>query len=339
MGQRALTLIVAVSAAGLGLAGGGCAPRALYAFDLTPHPDMPGPEDLVLDGPDRLLISSQERRTEPWPPGAVFALHMPTGEVTELPRVGEPEGFTLHPHGLDRVRGEDGQVRLYVVNHRPEGGEPHHTIAVYRVREDRLDFVELLESPLLTSPNDLAARPDGQIYVSNDRSAQGGLCEMILALPRTTVVHYDGDGSWKVVADGLAMANGIAVVGHKVVVAATRENAIYGYWILGDGSLVHRHRLAKVPGPDNFFVAGNDLFVAGHPRPFAFAAHALNPEKRSPSQVHRLDLGNKELQLIFADDGSGISAASTAIWLDQTLWIGQVFEPSVVEAHVAGGAP
>jgi sugar lactone lactonase YvrE len=314
----------------------GCGPHPLYHFDLTPHPGIPGPEDLVLDGPDRLLVSSQDRRTEPPLPGAVYALDMPSGEVAELPRIGEPEGLAFHPHGMDLVRGDDGILRLYVISHRPEDREPPHAIVVYRVLPDRLEFLELLEDPLLASPNDLAALPDGQLYVGNDRSAGGGLAEMILGLKKSTVVHYDGQGAWKVVADGLAYTNGIAVVGHRVIVAATRENAIYSFARLGDGSLTLKTRVARVPGPDNFFVAGNDLFVAVHPRPLAFVAHARNPARPSPSHVYRIDLATYEMELLFANDGRGISASSTGIWIDKTLWIGQVFEPFVVQAQVRG---
>ncbi len=329
-------LLVAMTALA-GLAAGGCAPRALYSFDMTAHPGIPGPEDMVLDGPDRLLISSQDRRADPWPPGGIFALHMPTGAIAELPRVGEPEGLSFHPHGIDLVRRADGEVWLYAITHRPPGELPRHAIAVYRVQRDRLEFLELLEDPLLASPNDLAATPDGQVYVSNDGSADHGIAEVIFALKRSTIVHRDVDGSWKLVADGLAYCNGIAVVGNRVIVASTREHTIYGFSILGDGSLTHKTSLARVKGPDNFFVAGNDLFVACHPRALAFAAHALNPKKRSPSQVYRLDLASGELQLVFADDGSGISASATGIWVDQTLWIGQVFDPFVIQARVRHG--
>jgi hypothetical protein len=323
-----ISLLLALSA--------GCGPRPLYSFDLTPHHGMPGPEDLVLDGPDRLLVSSQDRRTEPPPPGAVYALDMPSGEVAELPRMGEPEGMPFHPHGMDLVRGDDGILRLYVINHRLDGQDPPHAIVVYRVLADRLEFLELLEDPLLASPNDLAALPDGQLYVGNDRSAGGGLTEMVLGLKKSTVVHFDGQGTWKVVAEGLAYTNGIAVLGHRVIVAATRENAIYSYARLGDGSLTLKTRVARVPGPDNFFVAGDDLFVAVHPRPLAFVAHARNPAKPSPSHVYRMDLATYEMELLFADDGHGISASSTGIWIDQTLWIGQVFDPFVVVARVRG---
>lgn len=322
----------------VGLAAGGCAPRALYSFDLTRHDGIPGPEDMVLDGPDRLLISSQDRRSEPWPTGGIYALHMPSGRIAELPRVGEPEGLSFHPHGIDLVRRDDGEVWLYAITHREPGEEPPHSIAVYRVRPDRLEFLELLEDPLLASPNDLAATPDGQVYVSNDGSANHGLAEVIFAMKKSTVVHRDVRGNWKVVADRLAYCNGIAVVGNRVIVATTREHAIYGFSILGDGSLTHKTRLARVKGPDNFFVAGDDLFVACHPRAMAFAAHALNPKKRSPSRIYRLDLASGELLLVFADDGSGISASATGIWLDQTLWIGQVFDPFVIQATVRPAA-
>ena len=156
---------------------------------------IPGPEDIVVDtsgGVSRLLVSSSDRRGRGIP-GEIFTVGCSTLEKTVLPRKGGPQGSTFNPHGLSLTLDESGRTLLYVINHASdkEGEKTIRSVLVYTVEPDRLVLEETLKSPLLTSPNDLFALPDGTVYVSNDSSAEGGLMELILGLKRSTVVRYD----------------------------------------------------------------------------------------------------------------------------------------------------
>ncbi len=291
---------------------------------------IPGPEDLVLDG-DRLLVSSENRR-EPGSEGAIFAIDLALLEPEELPRIGEPQDLSFHPHGIDLVTGDDGVARLYVISHRREGegAGPRHAVCVYEVLPHGLSFLERLEDPLLTSPNDLAALPDGGLYVTNDRANDQGYGEVILRQKRATVAYYDGAGTWSVAAGELGMPNGIAVDGDTVLVALTRENALLRFRRAADGSLGERERVARLVGPDNLTLVDGGVLVATHEKPGRFLAHSRNPAKTSPTRVYRVDLESGEAALWYTDEGGTISAGSTAVLAGDQLYLGQVFDPFVL---------
>lgn len=303
-------------------------------FSMARIEGIPGPEDLIVDGGARLLVSSQERRVE-GKPGQIYAVDLATGQVALLPRTGEPDGLSFHPHGIDRVVDEGGQPLLYAITHRREGDGARHAICVYEIHPDELVLRDVLEDPLLTSPNDLAARPDGTIYVNNDRANDRNWNEVIAGKKKATIVHYDGR-QWSVVADKLGMGNGIAVDGRRLLAAATRENAIYRFDIEEDGTLTGKLLLASVAGPDNLSVHGSRLLVACHENTGAFIAHSRNPRRLSPTAVYSIELGSGAVEPVFLDDGSHISAAATAVLSEGVLYIGQVFEPFLLKVVPAG---
>jgi len=291
---------------------------------------LPGPEDVVLDGA-RLLVSSEDRRQPGPDSGAIFGVDLATHEVEELPRIGDPEGLSFHPHGIDLVTGDDGVKRLYVISHRREGEGADHAVVVYEVLPNGLSFLELLEDPHLTSPNDLAALPDGGIYVTNDRADADSWNEAVFALKKATVAYCDADRQWSVGAARLAMPNGIAIDGEHVIVALTRENAVIRFRRGDDGALVEREHLATLKGPDNLTVDGREVLVATHEKMAKFMAHYRNPARRSPTRVYRISLDDGVVRRVYDDDGGTISAASVAVPHAGALYLGQVFEPFVLK--------
>jgi sugar lactone lactonase YvrE len=301
---------------------------------------IPGPEDLTLDrwsDPPRLIVSSDDRRN-PANPGKLLAVCLSGGMVTELSRRGEPAGLILHPHGIDLVQARDGTLQLYVVTH-PHRGEGSEAVIQYRLERDYLVFQRRYSGSHLVSPNDLAARPDGSFYVCNDSSARGGMLELILGLRRSSVVYFDGLGTWSVAAERLAMANSAAIDRDRMYVSATRANRIYAFRIAEDGRLIERRDLARVRGPDNLTLDGNTLLVAAHVNTIAFMRHARDPKKRSPSTVYAIALPSGPTTALFADDGSRISGASVALRYKGLLYLGQVFEPFLLKCPVLGAVP
>ena len=142
----------------------------------------------------------------------------------------------------------------------------------------------------------MAALPDGRMYVSNDRSAKGGWNEIILGLRRSNIVFFDG-----------------------------------ARWSVAAGRPGGRSALATVKGPDNLGLGGPDgLLMASHADSLAFLRHTRSPRNLSPSHIYALDSGTGSLRLLFADDGSRISA-SAAVRFGAALYLGQVFEPFVLK--------
>ncbi len=286
---------------------------------------MPGPEDIVSDnfmGKQRLLVSS-DPRWNPEKEGAIFAVWVLSKQIQKLKRIGG-RNQDFHPHGISLVSGEDGTNRLYIVLHHRKDSKSWHSIAVYRVERDTLIFEKDLQSPLLTSPNDLCANPDGSFYVANDRSGNG-IFELLLGLPKCTVVFYNGK-SWSVVARGFAMANSIAIDGETLYVSETRGNRIDAFHIESDGSLTQRRVFAKIKGADNLTLQDGFLTVAAHENLLAFMDYASHPKHFSPSAIYRINLTDGIPHLLFRDKGLRISAASVGVVDQNTLWIGQVFD-------------
>ena len=304
------------------LMGSGCVHVGSTVGSLSRVEGLPGPEDLVWDeAGQRLLVSATDRRAEVVP-GEIAAVSA-DGVVRPLPRDGGPQGLDFTPHGISLVRGDDGRQRLYVISH---GAGDDHRVLVYTVEADRLRLEQDLSDPLLTSPNDLVALPDGTIYLSNDRSAGGGLAEVLFRKKKATVAMYRG-GHWSVAAERLAMPNGIESDGDHLYVCVMRENRVDVWDRAVDGTLSGRRTLAQVTGPDNLSWDGDDLIVAGHVSDSAFMAHALHG-KRAPSVITRIN-ANGATETLFEDPGPRISAASVAVQRPEGLWIGQVFDPFI----------
>ena len=296
---------------------------------------IPGPEDMDFDRwNNRIIISSHDRRdTEK--PGNIFALDPETGQIDILRRENEPTGYVFHPHGISIVKSDTEAILLYVIVHGEESDDgTAHSIAVYEVSPDSLMLMELLEDSLLESPNDLAAYPDGRLYVSNDKSKDGGMFEMLLGLKKSSVVFYNGRGEWKRAATKLAMANGVAVDGDTVYVAATRDNSVFSYTAAADGSLSEKQRIAKVKGADNFYMQNNMLYIASHEKIFKLFAHFSKPEKHSPSLVYGIDLATNQKERIFYNQGELISAVSVGIPYGDSLYLGQIFDPFVLKVTI-----
>lgn len=289
---------------------------------------IPGPEDVVWDPEfERLLVSSTDRRNRK-DDGQIYSVDPTTLSTTRLPRRGEPMGMPFNPHGISYVQTSAGPL-LYAITHSDPLGEGPHAVVVYVVEAEQLVFLELLDDPLLTSPNDLAALTDGTVYVCNDQSADGGFDEVALALKKATIVQYRPQQGWRVVADELAYPNGIVVTDDRVIASATREHRLY-HWDRGaDGALSGRRVLAEVHGPDNLEWYGERILVAGHIDDLAFLRH-FRRGTPAPTLVQAVDLETGELEVIFGDDGERIPGASVAVPVGGTFWIGQVFDPWIL---------
>jgi arylesterase/paraoxonase len=299
---------------------------------------MPGPEDIELDESDptspRLIVSSFERRHDAG-----------DGRIVSVPLAargfGEPRPFKLQrrgnspfaPHGISLVSTPAGP-RLYVINHLSES---EHAVEVFIVHRDHLEPAgPPLTDALLFAPNDLVALPDGQVYVTN--TGASSLWEqlgLLFGQRRGNVVHFK-DGQWRVVAEHIGFANGIAVdrSGAALYVAGFADKAIHVFRREPQtGAIGERVRSIEVgSGVDNLTWADDDtLIVAAHPSLLAMARHRASPTRRAPSEVYRVNVRRDESPtLIYSDPGTVVSAASTGIVRKGWLYLGQVFDPQVV---------
>ncbi len=297
----------------------------------------PGPEDFVLDtwnGPPRLLISCHDRR-RPETSGGIFFFEMDTERTGELKRSGEPSTVqAFKPHGVD-IRHTGGQTLLYVIIHDPHGrGErSENAVMIYSVEKDALQFVQMLKDQrCLWSPNDLSVMPSGEIYLTNDYKKK---LDLYLRTRESEIAYYHpAEGTWSIVADKIAFANGILAEEDRVFVTATLGEEIMEYPRRPDGTLGEGKKILDLKGPDNLTRQGKYLLTAAHFDDLAFMGHSKNTEKHSPSVVVRIDPEHRSSTAVFVNNGELISAASTAMVYMHKLYISQVFDPYMVICSV-----
>ncbi|NOY69959.1 MAG: hypothetical protein GXP53_10835 [Deltaproteobacteria bacterium] len=300
-------------------------------------PTGDGPEDMVLDrfnGAPRILVSSYERR-KPADHGEIYAFDIQTGGMQVLVRTNEPESLeSFKPHGMD-IRHDGGITELYVILHDPHnrGKRLENGVGIYRVYRNELRMTAFLEDPVcLWSPNDLSVAADGGIYLTNDYKSD---LDLYFRRKRSEIAYYDPrTGKWKIVAAGLAFANGIYATSARVYVSTTLGNRILSYPINPDGSLGEPRTVTELKGGDNIMPYGKYILVCAHFDDFAFMRHAKDAKKLSPSVVFRIDPATGDKKAIFADAGKAISAASTALIYGKKLYISQVFDPFILVCDV-----
>ena len=292
----------------------------------------PGPEDMVLDTlhSPRLLISCTARRESQKPYGEIEAVDLGTGIRTVLFRHGEPSGLRFRPHGICL----DGAL-LYVISHETE--PDYHPILIYRVHRDSLEFLELVHTQLLHSPNALVTGPRGEIYVVNDSGKRGSLAEKILRLRRASVVKLvkGADGEWEseFMALELGYPAGINRIGSKLYVGDAILHRIHVFQISNPG-LAPVTQIRGLKGNDNIRIYNDMILTPGHIKPFRFISHTKDPGNLSPVEVFMVNPKTGEINSLFRTDGSMISGGSTAIIYDNVLYISQVFDPFILEVEL-----
>lgn len=328
--------------------------------------DMPGAEDFDVvrdaDRGVRLLVSAYDRRVEG--EGGLWSVSVaPYGirhdairsdDVPDVRRFDvDAGGCPLRPHGVSFAQGADGISRLYVVQHglpeddnagrctlprSADGRVLRHQVLVYRVEGDSLIFESRLADPLLSSPNDLSALPDGTLYVSNeitDRSLLSALAEYVGLRVGSDVVHFDprrASAPWRRVLRGPRFPNGVLAKGERLYVAGTLDLAVHVYRRdPRTGDVTRRLESVYVgAGVDNLMLdegSADVLLTAAHPDLRAFLRHRMDPSSPSPWEIWRIAPGGRKPDAVrlLRHDGAGVSAAATAARIGDAFFAGQVF--------------
>lgn len=308
-----------------------------FAGSCRTVPGVVGAEDVTIDPVTKIAyLSAQDRRAlrgSQGPRGDIYALDLSDDRAVPRPLTsGQPQDF--HPHGISLWRDPSGQSALFAINHRSDGT---HSVEVFVLTDSRLQHQRSIRYTALSSPNDVVAVDNSRFYATNDRgvSQPGWLqtLEAYLALPWSSVSYFDGHEG-RIVADGFAMANGIArntdgtvlyvaeCLGRSVRVLARDRSS---------GALQERKRIALAACPDNIEIdERGQLWVAAHPKLFALVAHARDARERSPSQVLRIDPENGHVDEVYLNNGDPLSVASTAAVSGRTMVLGAIFEPHVL---------
>ena len=292
-------------------------------------------EDITIDPKTGFaFISSADRRTQ-WSSsshvrkGAIYGLDLKARDP-ELVNLTADFAEEFNPHGIGLWL-EGNEKSLFVVNHRQDG----HFVEIFDFKDNRLIHRESVQGSLMHSPNDVIPVGPRTFYVTNDHgnsSDLGRVVEEYLQLARSLVLYYDGD-DFRIVAEGLAYANGINLSpdGKTVYVAATvgQEVCVYDR-DRGTEDLKLRHTIELGTGPDNIEVdERNNLWIGCHPKLLTFVKYSKDPEELSPSQVLKVTVqkpGLYTVDEIYLNSGEPLSGSSVAAVFGDTMLIGSVFD-------------
>ena len=292
-----------------------------------------GAEDITIDAQGMAFLSATDRR-------AVIAGKKTRGRIAQLDLTqsspvlrditpDSPSDF--RPHGISLFTADDGRRFLFVINHLSNG---KHSIERFRITKNgKLQHNGHFQSPAISSPNDIAAIGEKQFYITNDLGSKPDslwrLPELLLALPWGSLAYFDGQKA-AIIQDGLRFPNGINVSadGKRVYLAE-----LLGRQVIiferdpATNQLTQRSTIAVPSSIDNIEIDGfGDLWIAAHPKFFAFGNHINDPKVKAPSQVFRVSPTNGEVEEIYYNDGEALSASATAAPYKKRIMIGPVLD-------------
>lgn len=301
-----------------------------------------GPEDMAIDtssGTTRIIVSCSERRPDQKRIGAFYQINPLDNFVAPMDVL--PRNLSIQPHGID-VATIDGIPFLYAISHDVIDGEVNHKIYRFRINQNELlldkDFT--LEHESLTGPNDIDVLEDGSFYVSNPMPSDGPneSTKAILGVKTGTVLHYSQTSKWTTVLKDMCYPNGVWVNKEKsyLTVANGGCKAVERYPIENGMVVATKSASTKklgldIPIGDNLMMDNQGvLWATAHPCPLKFLEHMKDSNIPSPSQIFAIDPNTMKGNMVFQTNGELISAASTALRIDNRLYISQVFDPFVL---------
>ena len=105
------------------------------------------------------------------------------------------------------------------------------------------------------------------------------------------------------------------------------------------GYLTLRQKIKAGAALDNINIDQSGLlWIGAHPRPLALARQKRDSSFATPSKVLTYNTKTNTLSTIYADDGSGLSAASSAAHYQNKLIIGSLFEEKFLLCDMARSA-
>ena len=301
-----------------------------------------GPEDMAIDhslGYPRIIVSCDERRPEKTKKGGFYGIDLSTNKSYELTI--EPADFEIYPHGIDIVT-IDSVPYLYAISHYQEGDTWRHPVYRFAIKGNTLvlDESQTFENPLMRVPNDIDVLSDGSFYatnyVPNMNPSEG--TKAILGFKNGSIVHYDGKEKWQIATKDFCYPNGIYVdesknqlfVANGACHEVLRFDIAKGTINTASKQSTMQHQ-QKITVGDNMVVdQDGQLWVTSHPCLLDFVAHAENSSEKSPIQIFQIDPTTLKTKKVFQNSGALISAASTALYINERLYLSQIFDPYVL---------
>jgi hypothetical protein len=276
----------------------------------------PGPEDLQLyfdaqTNRYQLFVSCDERR-EQKTFGSIWSIDLENNKPTQLNILFKNQQKEFHPHGMHVF-----ENYLFVIDH--ANNYKTSRIIRFKINGDTLVEDTIFEKGIIGSPNDLVAI-NKDVFLYSNFEFNG------------SVVRYE-NGKYIELIKRLRNPNGIdsiSIDGHPFgLLSCTYLKKVYRF----DTQTGEKKKIAKVKGGDNFTYNEGKVLLAGHLRFYKFIGH-IKKNTPSPSVVYELDVMNRTKKAVFVDDGTKISTVSTALYFNNRIYLGQIFDDFVLVGFV-----
>ncbi|KAK6079508.1 hypothetical protein SCUP234_05677 [Seiridium cupressi] len=278
------------------------------------------------------------------------------------PRVLTTPGFSgtngeglLHLASLTGVDGEDGSIRLWVINLKPSlnttTGElldqpkvgANVTVELFTTssKAETLEYVKTFAHPQIISPNRIA--PVGgdseAFYFTNDHAAKVGLQHHLSPLIGTGDVSFCEGSNCRQVARGFKMPNGLAKgLDGLIYVPSSMLGTIDVFQPQPNGDLVKVDSIDTGYSLDNLSVdQDGNIFAAAIPDGIKFLAANLDPyKKNAPAtalKVTKKSEGGFEVTKVLEDGLTEVLPGTTSVVHDAKT--GRVFFSGVFSPYIA----
>jgi len=293
----------------------------------------PGAEDIQYDAETGLVFITADNRRVPahahdpesskkLAGNGIYVVDVSPENIKDIGKARKvsPENFPgFRPHGLYFWRGEDGDKRLFVVNHRTDHGKVDEVIEIFQIGEGgMLTHLESISFPEMTNPNDVVAVGPRQFYATNYLRYHPDnnmiYAELLLGLPYSSVLYFDGEKG-QVVADGLVGANGINI-------SPDQKTVYVNEWTDHKVAIFDRN-------PDNTLRKNGEVAV-----PFladnVSVEDILGKRKTVSSAAVKLNATTKKQETVFVALDGELNASSCATIAGDKLLIGSVFDNQIL---------
>ncbi|MBL4870702.1 MAG: SMP-30/gluconolactonase/LRE family protein [Robiginitomaculum sp.] len=308
--------------------------KPLLAGSCTRIDIFPGTEDVAIDRTtNTVFVSATNRRgSDNEKTGGIFAFNLDNPNV--VTRISPLQMTDFQPHGISLWHGEDGETRLFAINHLLSGKD---VVEIFTVGGDgMLTHLDRIAFAQMFSPNDLHAVGPKQFYATNDKGHKDGILyilEQYFALPLASAVYYDGTKG-EYIKKGLVYSNGINASpdGKTIYISEFLKRRISVFdRDIESGALTKRSAIKLNTAPDNIDIDLNgDLWVGGHSKVFEFLAHAKDESNTAPSHIIKIDHKTGKTEDVFISTQGEINGSSVGAVHNNKLVIGAVFDGHVL---------
>lgn len=295
--------------------------------------NLPGVEDFALARADSLLILSvNDRAASRKGEQGLYGLYLIDlrDESFSPVAITDEIDFPFYPHGISIYQIDSAKYGVMAINH----AQGKHTVESFLLEGKKLTHLQTIKGSLLISPNDLVMMSPETFYYSNDHgttSKLGVFAENYLGLRASNVGYFDGD-AFRIVADGIAYANGVQYDFERnlLYVASPRGFLVRVFEVAVNSDLNFIEDIDAGTGVDNIELdESGRLWIGCHPNLIGYTLYAGGKLEMAPSEIITVDYQKgtgAKIESVWIDTGEIMSASTVAVPFGDYLFVGNVMD-------------